>query len=117
MNFVRQSTFAAIVFLVWTGISFGQEVQEFTLNNVYATLGSGQTSGKPEVGFIIEGSLASQMFSKMKSQEKKDDCTGGTYKQDPSGLTCTHDPSGNIHQCSFGYLFETGSLTAGPLTC
>ena len=69
-----------------------------------------------EVGFLVGGEFAAIMFDLMTSPVTEDICTGGTMRQDVSGLQCARDPDGTT-QCSFGYDFQHQRLTAGPLVC
>ncbi|KUF09677.1 hypothetical protein [Pseudoponticoccus marisrubri] len=69
-----------------------------------------------EVGFIVSGPHARQIFDAMTTPHSQDPCTGGWTKQDASGFNCTVHPDGET-QCSFGYNYATQRLTHGPLTC
>ena len=68
-----------------------------------------------ELGFIIRGQAAKELYATMPFKAKADACTGGVKKADLKGFFCIKEKSG--FTCSLGIVLKTREVTAGPLSC
>ena len=68
-----------------------------------------------ELGLIIRGQAAKELYEALPVSETPDACTGGMQKSDPKGMFCIND--NKDFTCSLGYVLKTRAVTAGPLSC